>query len=229
MKYYLKLKEHRPVLTAHDAYEVLISLNNPELENANLRTPSLLMTDDTNYFWVATNQRELFAVKIGMKCEVLHAPHGSSGLYKVKDGTVKIVLKDCSAETDENTKLYVECEYNAAYYRDFKIKGLFVEGCQIVDFPHTYWKAECLRADNTIDDGCCGDLQWWYKLADNTISKTYHHDAIGRVAVWNGFKCIREYRDGDKPTIESMMRVWRAILSEYGTKYRDWTPLGDML
>ncbi len=229
MKYYLKLKEHRPVLTAHDAYEVLLSLNgNPELDIAQLRIPSFLMTDDTDYFWVATNQRELFAVKIGMKCEVLHAPHGSSGLYKVKDGTVKIVLKDCSAETDENTKLYVECEYNAAN-KEFKVKGLFVEGCQIVDFPHTYWKAECLRADNTIDDGCCGDLQWWYKLADNTISKTYHQDAIGRVAVWNGFKCIREYRDGDKPTIESMMRVWRAILSEYGTKYRDWTPLGDML
>lgn len=27
MKYYLKLKEHRPVLTAYDAYEVFLSLN----------------------------------------------------------------------------------------------------------------------------------------------------------------------------------------------------------
>jgi len=224
MRYYFNLEEPRQsVLSKLDAYEVLRSLSDvDETLPVQRFNPMRLMTDDLDYYWVVSDSHGLYAVKIGHRCEVFHSPHNSSGLHKVQDGIIKIPLKDCSIETGENTNLYVECEYCSAD-RVFKVHGLYLSGSKIVDFPHSYWKAECLRADGTVDDGCSGDLQWWYRLADGTTTSSYHQDAVGRCVVWNGIKCIREYRTDDAPTISGMLKTWRYVINTYGAeKKRGW-------
>lgn len=217
--YQCKIREEfasRPVLYLKDAYEVFTELTgtNTPLE----KLPEFkLMRQGSTYFWVVIYQDLEYIIKLGFQSTIEVCIEGTKPMTNAYGPMIDIKLKDCSIETNEKTNLWVRCSFQRPT-KEICVNALYIEGKDIENFPHTYWKEYCIQFDDNTDDGCIGRTYSLYRHKDGELYRLPENPTDTKISLWSGKKYIRIYNPEEYPSIYILKIFWNNFVDDYLSK-----------
>ena len=206
----------RPVLYLKDAYEVFTELTgtNTPLE----KLPEFkLMRQASTYFWVVVYQDLEYIIKLGFQSTIEVCIEGTKPMINAYGPMIDIKLKDCSIETNEKTNLWVRCSFQRPT-KEICVNALYIEGKDIENFPHTYWKEYCIRFDDNTDDGCIGRTYSLYRHKDGELYRLPENPTDTKISLWSGKKYIRIYNPEEYPSIYILKIFWNNFVDDFLSK-----------